>query len=511
MSSGHFAFGRFVLDPERGTLSHGDRPVAIGTKALKLLEAFVRAPGRVLDKGQLMDAAWPGTAVEESNLTVQIAALRRLLGADEEGREWITTIPRAGYRFVGPVSGSGGPASAPPADLEPQARPSIAVLPFVDAGDGGAKEYLADGITEDIITALAQFRWFRVAARGSTFAYKGKAEDVRRIAAELGVRYVLQGSVRHAAPRLRISAQLVEAASGSHVWAERYDIELADAFAIQDEIAERVAGAIEPELLRTESLPAARRHTGNMTAWDLVRQGMWHFHRIERPGHIAARTLFRQACATDPDLPEAQIWLARVGAGIVAYGWSEDTDAEIGEAVAAGARAIALDQRDPYAHYGYAIASAYADAPDQAERAATKAIEIGASFALGHLVLGMARLFGGKAEAAIAPLERGLRLNPNDPQNFVWQNLLALAQLFAGHPERALAAVNQALAVRPGWPRTHETLACCLVALGRADAAHGSLQAYDGARDAVLGPLRRRNPAWAAMLDDMLRRVARPC
>ncbi len=206
MEPERFTFGPFVLEASRGTLLRGGHPVAIGHKALLLLQAFLRSPGSVIDKASLLDIAWPQTAVEESNLSVQIAALRKLLGTTEDGNQWIATVPRVGYRFAGPIS----PAATkiPPfADNGP--CPAIAVLPFAIIGDSD-KEYVADGLTEDIITALARFRWFRVVGRSSAFAFKGTTANARQTANELGANYLLQGSVRHAGNRLRISAQLID-------------------------------------------------------------------------------------------------------------------------------------------------------------------------------------------------------------------------------------------------------------------------------------------------------------
>ena len=236
-----------------------------------------------------------------------------------------------------------------------------------------------------------------------------------------GFRVRFEGSVREAKPRLRISARLVDAESGNHLWAERYDLEMTEVFALQDAIAERVAGAIEPELVKTEAARAVARHTGNMTAWDLVRQGTWHFHQVKREGHLRAQELFRQACALDPELPEAHIWAARVSAGIVAYGWSSDPAGEIRGGLESGRKAVKLDDRNPYSHYALAIVAAYSSSPDQAIPAAEEAVAISPSFALGHLVLGMARLYCGRPAEAIAPLEHGLRLNPHDPRaNVPW-------------------------------------------------------------------------------------------
>jgi TolB-like protein len=323
-----FAFGPFALDVQRGTLVREGQLVAVSSKGFKLLLALLRAPGQVLSKADLMHAAWSDAAVEESNLSVQIAALRKQLGPSPDGGEWIATIPRSGYRFIGSVTSQPAADRTTAAGAEGEHRPSIAVLPFINLGGEREQEYLADGITEDIITALTRFRWFFVIARNSSFAYKDRSADARQVARELGVRYLLEGSVRKSGQRVRISAQLVDAHSGNHIWAERYDLELTELFAIQDEIAERVAGAAEPELLKTEGAQAAARHTGNMTAWDLVRRGAWHFHQVTRENHLRARELFREACKLDPELPEAHIWLARVSAGVVPYGWAENPAVE---------------------------------------------------------------------------------------------------------------------------------------------------------------------------------------
>jgi tetratricopeptide (TPR) repeat protein len=316
--------------------------------------------------------------------------------------------------------------------------------------------------------------------------------------------------VRRSGQHLRISAQLVDAASASQIWAERYEMELKEAFAVQDAIAERVAGAIEPELLKTESLPAPARQSGNVTAWDLVRQGTWHFHHVGRDTHLKARDLFRQACQLDPELAEAHIWLARVSAGVVAYGWSDNEERDIREGLDAALKAIQLDEKNPYSHYALAICSPYANAPEQAVLAAEKAIEISPSFALGHLVLGMGLLFRGSAREAVSSLERGLTLNPYDPQNFVWYDLLALAQLFAGRADEALAAAIKARKVRPAWRPIYETLACCYAALGRLQEARPCVeqmrQLEEPSGDA-LGPLRLRNPRWVDELASLLKKA----
>lgn len=508
MSGEQRTFGLFSLDMARGRLLRNGRPVAVSHKGLLLLQALLENPGEAIEKSDLMQAAWPDTAVEESNLSVQIAALRKLLGTAQDGNAWITTVPRVGYRFVGPVDG-GRKREIVVEEPASTARASVAVLPFSNIGDPD-QGYLADGLTEDVITALSRFRWFRVVTRGTSFAFKGTF-DIREAASALSADYLLQGSVRRAAQQLRISTRLVEARSGDCLWTGRYDLEMADVFAIQDEIAERVVGAIEPELLKTESHLAATRHTGNMTAWDLVRQGMWYFHKITREGHLKARELFREGCTSDGDLPESHIWLARVSAGIIAYGWSVAPASDGKEGTDAAIRAIMLDPRDPYARYALAIISAYAGSSDVAIDAAERAIDLSPSFALGHLVLGLAKLFAGHAAEAVAPLEYGLTLNPNDPQNAAWYNLLAYAELLAGEPRRALDSANKALAVRPVLRPTFETLAYCYVALGQLDDARrwaSRMRELDGPASHFIAPLRRKHAEWDDRLAGLLRQAS---
>jgi TolB-like protein/Tfp pilus assembly protein PilF len=516
MSGRPIAFGPFVFDPQAGTLSRKGIPIPIPYRVSLLLAAFLRRPGEVLTKSDLIDAAWEGAAVEESNLAVRIAALRKLLGQAPQGGEWINTIPRVGYRFnLAPnstsdhaeytlgVSGSGSEATI-------TGRPSIAVLPFANVGGEREQEYFADGITEDIITALGRFRWFLVIGRNSSFVYKNQSIDAKQIARDLGVQYLLEGSVRKSQQSVRITARLLDATTGVQIWGQRYDLELTEVFAIQDEIAERVVGEIEPELLKNESNLAAARHTGNMTAWDLVRQGIWRFHQVTRSTHLQARELFREACRLDPNSPEAHIWRARVSNGLISYGWSDDPAADLQEALQSALRAIYLDEKNPYAHYALAMATIFSNA-EQAILPAEKVIELSPGFALGHFALGMAQLSSGRASDAIGPFQRGLKLSPHDPQNLAWFNLLATAQLFAGDSEGALQTTTRALAIRPNWRPTLETMACCYAASGKLDDARRCVEKMarlDGPTTDNLLPLRERIPQWRDRMNDLLEKIA---
>ena len=380
-------------------------------------------------------------------------------------------------------------------------RPSIAVLPLANVSGDKEQEYLADGLTEDIITALTRFRWFRVIGRNSSFVYKGRSVDSKQVAGELGVQYVMEGSVRRSGEHVRISIQLVDAASARQIWAERYAMELAEIFAVQDAIAERVAGAIEPELLKTESLPgpASQRQrdgVGLGASGHLAFSSRWPRNALqsERPFQASVRTRPRVGrssyLARSRQCWRRCVWLER--------GARRMTSAE---GLDAALKAIQLDEKNPYSHYALAISSAYANAPEQAVLAAEKAIEVSLSFALGHLVLGMAQLFRGSASKAVLPLERGLTLSAYDPQNFAWYNLLALAHLFAGQPEPALAAAIKAQKVRPAWRPTIETLTCCYASLGRGEDAQScvmQMRKLEKPPGDTLGPLRLRNPQWAA-------------
>jgi len=510
MLSRRFAFGPFVLNSEVGTLLCKGVPVPVPYRASLLLTAFLSRPGEVLTKSDLIDAAWQGAAVEEGNLAVQIAALRKLLGQSPEGGEWITTIPRVGYRFaLRPDLGSADRESSldsPGEETTLARRPSIAVMPFANLGGKKEQEYFADGITEDIITALGRFRWFFVIARNSSFVYKGKAIDPKQIARELGVQYLLEGSVRKSGQAVRISARLVDATTGAQIWAERYDLAMTEVFAIQDEIAERVVGEIEPELIKSESNLAVSRHTGNMTAWDRVRRGIWLFHQVTRPTHYEARDLFREACRLDPQLPEAHVWRARVSNGVISYGWSNDPSADLREAMEAALRGIYLDEKNPYAHYALAMASVFSN-PEQAILPAEKAVELSPGFALGHFAVGLAQLSRGRASDAILPFQRGLKLSPHDPQNPAWLNLLAMSQLIAGDTEGASLTAARALAARPDWRPTLETMTCCYAVAGKWDDARRCVQEAErkGQSDDNLASLRQTIPQWRDQMNDLLR------
>jgi TolB-like protein len=501
-----FSFGPFVLDASRGVLERGGAALPIGHRAMELLLALVRAQGRVLTKDELVRAAWPGAVIEDSNLSVQVAALRKALGTTPEGGDYVATVARVGYRFGAPVSVGGATASC-------DAGPSIVVLPLVNIGGDAAQQYFADGLTEDIIMALSRFRWFRVIGRHASFAFDRARSSPREFAQTLSARYALEGSVRRSGDRVALNVRLVDASDDSQLWGERFDLQANDAAAVHDTIAQCVAGAVEPELLKTASVQAARRVLhAHASVRDLVHRGTWLFHQVGREAHRQARDLFREACRLDPAFGEAQFWLARVSAGLCAYGWSEHPGNDLREGYDAAVKAIRADEKDPYAYYSLAIVSVFQEDFEQAQRAADRSVQLAPAFALGHLVGGMARLFAGDAPGAKVSLAEGLRLNRFDPQNFVWFNLLALSQLFCGEARDALENARNAQQVRPGWKAAIETEVCCLVELGESDRAVIAQRRLGHSEDPAgdsLAPLWKSQPQWARIVKDAMRAAGR--
>jgi adenylate cyclase len=371
------------------------------------------------------------------------------------------------------------------------------------------QEYFADGITDDIITALAKARWLFVIARNSSFPFKGKAIETDQVARRLGVRYILSGSVRRSGPHIRVSAQLTDAETGGSLWAERYDRDVGDILALQDQIAEEVAGAIEPELLKKEGQRGADR-SQSLTAWDLVRRGMWEFHKIQPESHLRARQLFLKAIEVEPNAADGYLWLARVEAGLAAYGWSDDPEANMRDGMAASLRAVQLDERNPYSQYAVAIVHSIGGEFDTAIRAAQRAIALSPSFALGHLVIGVAHVYSGRPREAVEPLEHGLRLSPYDPQNFTWLFFLALAYHFSGDPRQALSAARRALSLRPHWHAALKVVVLCCVALEdmpQARSAALELRLADPGGD-LLQSVARYNPAWVEIIDGAVEKLS---
>jgi adenylate cyclase len=390
-------------------------------------------------------------------------------------------------------------------------KPSVAVLPFTNLSGDSDQEYFADGITDDIIIALAKTHWLFVTSRSSSFAFKGKAIATEEVARRLGVRYILSGSIRRSGTHVRISTQLTEAETAGSIWAERYDRDIDDVLVLQDQIAEEVAGAIEPELLKKEGQRGAESPR-SLTAWDLVRRGMWEFHKIRPESHLRARELFLKAIEVEPNSADGYIWLARVEAGLAAYGWGNDSEAGLADGMAAALKAVQLDERNPYSHYAVAVTHVFGGEFEPAIQAARRALGLSPSFALGHLILGTAYLHSGRPQDAVEPLEHGLKLSPFDPQNFAWLFLLSVAYAFSGEPEAGLSAARRALSLRPHWVPALKVVVLCSKMLGDLQQARSAASEIRAA-SATEGDLARlipvSNPGWINQIEQAVEEVSK--
>jgi adenylate cyclase len=311
--------------------------------------------------------------------------------------------------------------------------------------------------------------------------------------------------------RVRVLVQLADGETGGALWAERYDRELGDIFQLQDEIAAEVAAAVEPELLQKEGQKVADRSAQDVTVWDLVRRGMWEFHKFTPQGHLAAREIFRKAIEMAPDAAEGYIWFSRASGGLAAYGWVDDPEETLQEAVAAALRAAQLDKKNPYAHYAVAVSHTFSGLFDAALRAAERAVTLSPSFALGYCFMGATQLMLGRPQQAVEALERGLRLSPFDPQHFTFFMFLALAHYFAGEPEKGLSAAHRALELRPHWVPALKAVALCCHALGNHRQAALALAEVNASTDTKADLLRfvvKFNPVWAQHMEQVFAEIA---
>jgi len=386
-----FLFGDHALDIERRELRRGSEPIAVEPQVFDLLVYLVRNRERVVTKDDLIASVWGGRIVSESTLTSRINATRTAVGDSGKEQKLIRTIARKGLRFIGvvreePAGAEPVPIPDPPAEIHLQApsalplsdRPAIAVLPFGNMSGDPEQDYFSDGISEDIITGLSRLRWFLVIARNSSFVYKGKAVHMKQVSEELGVGYVVEGSVRKHGDQVRITAQLNDVATGSHIWAEHYDRNLTDVFAVQDDITESIVAAVEPQLYAAENFRARRKPPDSMDAWDLAMRALSHFWRVTRQDNVVAQALLEKAIAIDPNYGQALGLLATSQTFSAHMGWV-----------------------------------AMATALPIAERAALAAVQADSEDPWAHNALGCVYLFTRRFEDSLAEFELALQLNPS--------------------------------------------------------------------------------------------------
>jgi adenylate cyclase len=365
------------------------------------------------------------------------------------------------------------PTASPPGFDD---RRAIAVLPFANFSGDPEQEYFADGITEDIIATLAGWRAFPVIARDSTFTYKGQTADIKKVAQELGVRYVVEGSVRKSGHRVRVTAQLIRADTGHHLMAERYDRDLTDSFVLQDEIVSAIAGAIEPELLKFERNRIADRPQQSENAYEFYQRGMWHHYRRNKKDNIEAQGYFRRALSIDAHYPQATAALS-IAVRNAAYhpGWAENTEQNYEESFELAQRAVALDARYPNAHFALGLACMYMRQHDRAMAEFRQAIELNPSFAAAYANLGHELTYVGRPEETIPLVEKGIRLSPTDPRLFIWLPALAAAHYQLRHYQQAIEAGRRSWTLNRDRPVGLRYVVAGLAQLGRIEEAQAAL------------------------------------
>ena len=437
----------------------------------------------MVSRDDLLTAVWNGRIVSESTLASRINAARAAIGDNGEDQRLIRTILRKGIRFVGAVREEKRPepATTPTSAAEQSRstlplpdRPSIAVLPFSNLSGDPEQDYFADGICEDIITGLSKLRWFFVIARNSSFTYKGKAVDTRRVGSELGVRYVLEGSVRKSGSRVRITAQLIDAESGKHLWAERYDRDLIDIFALQDEITKKVVAAIEPKLLEAEGIRSQYRSPDELDAWDMLIRANSLFWRLTKDESRAAIALLKQLVERHSLYAPAHSMLAFVLLVSRQGGWHM-MEPQVTQAAHLAARAVELDDSDPWAHLALGFVAFTRRRTDDAIEEFQRALDLNPNFAAAHGFLGCALAFDGRSEKAIDHIEQAIRMSPHDPQNALLNAALAAAHYQAGRYAEAVGYGHKAIQQRFELTNGHRIYVASLAQQGRLDEARAAL------------------------------------
>jgi TolB-like protein len=468
------AFGPFRIDRGAGILFHGDQPTPLGQRAAALLALLVEQAGKPVSKQALIEAAWPAQAIEDSNLTVQIAAVRRVLETMAGGGRWIETLPRRGYRYVGPeVAIDGGDAEQATASLELPGKPSVAVLPFSNMSGDPGQDYFADGVVDDIITGLARINWLFVIARNSSFTYKGRAVDVKQVGRELGVRYVLEGSVRKAGGTVRVTGQMIDVSTGAHVWAERFDRASDDIFALQDDIALAAVAAIAPSLRRAEIERVKRKRPDSLDAYDLVLRAQQDVDSGMPERVTKALMLLERAIELDPAYALAHGNAAMCHHCLFLRAGLREADRA---ASIHHAREAILHGQDDAAALTLAGFSVGMDGHDReaAFTALEAALAISPSSALTYILGSVVLGWGGEAEEAIKWSERGMRLSPFDPWAFAAFDAQAMSHLLRGRYDDACRAAYKSVQANPAHSITYVQLAAALAMLGRLDEARAA-------------------------------------
>ena len=477
MNDDQVRFGRFQLDLARRQLSREGMPLRISGRALDILCELAAASGNVVTKDQLMAEVWSGMTVEESNIHVHISALRKVLDDGNSGQSYVVNVPGRGYRLIG-LSAPAVPASestlqSPPALPD---RPSIAVLPFANMSCDPEQEYFADGVVEEIITALSSLRWLFVIDRNSSFTFKGPAVDVRRVGRELGVRYVLEGSVRKSSDRVRVTGQLIDTATGTHLWADRFDGTLEDIFDLQDRITERVVGAIAPRVEQAEIERARRKPTESLDAYDYYLRGLARAYLGNRESIVEAQKLLARASELDPHFARAYGAASWCCFWRRVNGWSPNRAVEVAEA-ARLARCVVQsgnDDAEALSWGGLGLAHVVHDV-EEGVAMIDRALALNANLGAAWSASGWVRTLTGQPDLAIEHLAHAMRLSPLDPLMFLMHTGTSAALFAAARYEEAFSAALRAFREQPNFVPAVRLMAANAAFCGRREEARKAI------------------------------------
>ncbi|HVI88897.1 MAG TPA: winged helix-turn-helix domain-containing tetratricopeptide repeat protein, partial [Dongiaceae bacterium] len=480
-----FTFEDHLLDPDRRELSRGSEPVAVGPQVFDLLMYLLRNREHIVTKDDLINAVWGGRIISESTLTSHINAVRKAIRDTGEEQRLVRTIARKGYRFVGEVretstseevdaAKAGGPPVQVP--MVPD-RPSIAVLPFLNLSGDPSQAYFVDGVVEDIIAALSRMSGLFVIARNSSFTYKDRSVDVKEIGRELGVRYVVEGSLRKSANRVRITGQLVDATTGMNLWSERFEGTIDDIFELQDKLTMDVVGAIAPQLERAEIERAKNKPTESLDAYDYYLRAMAHLHNGTRDAIDAALTQFYKAIELDPGFASAYAMAGWCHFWRKVNGWMRERDGEIAEGARLARRAVELGKDDAVAlaRAGHAIAHLTGNL-EAGIALLDRARMLNPNLAAAWFLGGFLRTWSGDSDGAIEHFAQAMRLSPLDPETYRMQAGTAAAHLFAGRFDEASSWAEKAYRNLPSFLMVVAIIAASHALGGRADEATRAMQ-----------------------------------
>lgn len=476
----------YRLDREDERLWKGDESVAIGNRAFQLLRFLVDNPERLLTKEEILEAVWADICVSEGLVKEYIHDLRVALQDDPKHPHFIETVRGRGYRFLGGIAG--GEDSTPDgAALERgMDLPSLAVLPFINMSGDPQQEYFADGLTEDIITELSCFRSLLVIARNSSFTYKGRTAKVQEMGQDLGVRYLVEGSLRRDGSHVRVTAQLIEAASARHIWAKRYDREFKELFALQDDITRAIAAAVEPELANVERERSWLKTPESLSAWDWYQRGLWHMYHDTKESNQEARRHFEEAWNLRSAFAPAYAAAAYSHCFDIMNSSGENRAETLGDALALARKAVTLDDRDAMAHMVLGRLSLLQCQHEESIAELETALTLNPNFADAYHALGFALTVSGRPEEALPLFENAIRLSPFDPRLSSFLEMRAWALLLLGRNREALASARDAVRKPNADIWAHATFCAALGQSGNAEEA-------EAARKALL----RRMPAFS--------------